>query len=144
MSKKYIIFSLAILIIFLTACTRHEPSNTFGECIIAAEYEDLTQTEYTGYMQEAYGLDTLEDHKVFHNNGMFQIDFQFSKDIHDWQIDSAKEFAISKFYLRDPAKYDLWNYDTWLIEHMDEESVNVTYRIFVGQDIIDTGVYPDS
>ena len=33
------------------------------------------------YLQEAYGLDAVLAHKVYHSNGSFQVDFQFSEDV---------------------------------------------------------------
>lgn len=144
MFRRYIPIFLIILMLFTAACGKNEPSDTFGECIISSKYEELTQEEYTEYMQTAYGLDTLEAQTVYHSNGHFQMDFLFSEDVEDWQIESAQKYAVDKFYSRSIAKYDLRNYDTWLIEHMDEESESVTYRIFVGQDLVSAGTYPDS
>ena len=93
-------------------------------------------------MQTAYGLDTLQNHVVYHNAGSFQIDFQFSKNVEDWQLESAQKFAYDKFYLRDVAKYDLWEYDVWLIEHISEVSECVMFRIFVDDQLIMMGSYP--
>lgn len=145
MKKLFIyILTTTLLLSVFTACSKSEPVDKFGECVISTDYEDLTQEEYTTYLQEAYGLDTLLAHKVYHINGSFQVDFQFSKDVKDWHIDSAKKFAVDKFYSRDIAKYDLWNYDTWLIENLDQESISVTYRIFIESKLTSSGVYPES
>ncbi len=141
----YVLTTILLLSVF-TACGKSEPVDKFGECVIAAEFEDLTQDEFTSYLQEAYGLDTLLSHKVYHSNGNFQVDFKFSKDVKDvkeWQLDSARKFAIDKFYSRDIAKYDLWNYDVWLIEHLEQESISVTYRIFTESKLTTSGRYPD-
>ena len=145
MKKLFLCVLVTMLFITVfTACSKNEPKEVFGECVIAVDYEDLTQDEYTAYLREAYGLDNILAHKVYHSNGSFQIDIQFSKDVKDWQIESAKKFAIDKFYSRDIAKYDLWNYDTWLIEHLSEEVVNVTYRIFTESKLTSIGVYPEA
>lgn len=147
--KKCAIFVLVLFLLaatFMASCSKSESKETFGECVISSEYEDLTQDEYTSYLQEAYGLDTLLSHKVYHSNGNFQVDFKFSKDVKDvkeWQLDSARKFAIDKFYSRDIAKYDLWNYDVWLIEHLEQESISVTYRIFTESKLATSGRYPD-
>lgn len=147
--KKGAIYVLVLILfstVFMASCSKNEPKATFGECVIAADFEDLTQDEYTTYLQEAYGLDTLLSHKVYHCNGNFQVDFKFSKDVKDvkeWQLDSARKFAIDKFYSRDIAKYDLWNYDVWLIEHLEQESISVTYRIFTESKLTTSGRYPD-
>ena len=39
-------------------------SSKKSQCVISADYEDLTQEEYTTYLQEAYGLDAVLAHKV--------------------------------------------------------------------------------
>ena len=145
--KKCTICVLALFLltaIFMTSCSKTESKDSFGECVIAAEFEDLTQDEYTTYLQEAYGLDTLLSHKVYHSNGNVQVDFQFSKDAEDWQISSAKKFAVDKFYSRDVAKYDLWDYDTWLIEHADLAIISVTCRVFTENELTNSEVYPDT
>ena len=145
---RLILFIVLVLLLiaslFIVSCRKNEPKATFGECVIGTEFEELTQDEYDSYLQEAYGLDTLLSHKVYHSNGNFQVDFQFSKDIKDWQITSAKNFSVDKFYSRDVAKYDLWNYDTWIIEHLNEEVVSVTYRIFTESKLTLSGVYPEA
>lgn len=143
--KKCAICVLVLFLLaatFMASCSKSESKDTFGECVIAAEFEDLTQDEYTTYLQEAYGLDALVGHKVFHNDGNFQVDFKFSKEVKEWQLESAQKFAIDKFYTRDIAKYDLWNYDTWLIEHADQESTSVTYRLFIEDRFLSSGLYP--
>lgn len=145
--KKYAIYVLALFLLattFMASCSNNESKETFGECVIASEFEDLTQDEYTSHLQEAYGLDTLLSHKVYHSDGNIQVDFQFSKDVKDWQISSAEKFAVDKFYSREVAKYDLWNYDTWIIEHLNEEVISVTYRIFTESTLTHSGVYPES
>ena len=145
--KKCTICVLALFLltaIFMTSCSKTESKDSFGECVIAAEFEDLTQDEYTTYLQEANGLDTLLSHKVYHSNGNVQVDFQFSKDAEDWQISSAKKFAVDKFYSRDVAKYDLWDYDTWLIEHADLAIISVTCRVFTENELTNSEVYPDT
>lgn len=145
--KKCTLCVLALFLltaIFMTSCSKTESKDSFGECVIAAEFEDLTQDEYTTYLQEAYGLDTLLSHKVYHSNGNVQVDFQFSKDAEDWQISSAKKFAVDKFYSRDVAKYDLWDYDTWLIEHADLAIISVTCRVFTENELTNSEVYPDT
>jgi len=144
--KKGAICVLVLILfstVFMASCNKSESKDTFGECVISAEFEDLTQDEYTTYLREAYGLDTLLSHKVYHSNGNFQVDFQFSKDAEEWQITSAQKFAVDKFYARDIAKYDLWDYDVWLIEHLDDDVASVTYRIFTKSKLVTSGIYPD-
>ena len=138
-----VLITMLLLAVF-TACGKSEAKEVFGECVISADYEDLTQDEYTAYLKEAYGLDALLAHKVYHSNGRFQVDFQFSEDVKDWQIDSAEKFSVDKFYTRDVAKYDLWDYDTWLIEHSNQEVINVTYRIFTESKLTSSSVYPET
>lgn len=141
MFRRYMPFLFILVALFLISCGNSNIEENFGECIIGIEYEELTQEEYTAYLQEAYGLDTLVGHKVFHNDGNFQVDYKFSKEVKEWQLESAQKFAINKFYTRDIAKYDLWNYDTWLIEHADQESTSVTYRVFIEDRFLSSGLY---
>ena len=143
MFRRYMPFLFILVALFLISCGNSDIEENFGECIIDIEYEELTQEEYTTYLQEAYGLDTLVGHKVYHSDGNFQIDFIFSKDAEEWQLESAQKFAIDKFYSRDVAKYDLWNYDTWLIEHSDQENISVTCRLFVDNRLISHSLYPE-
>lgn len=148
MFRKYRLFLLILVVLvalFLVWCGSRNLEEKFGECIIGDEYEELTQEEFTTYLQEAYGLDALIEHKVYHSDGNFQVDFKFSKDVKgvkEWQLDSARKFAIDKFYSRDIAKYDLWNYDVWLIEHLGQKSISVTYRLFIGNQLTSSGYYP--
>lgn len=141
--KKFFLMMLLLTTCFWMSCAQSDESEAFGECVLGSVYDELTQDEYTTYLQEAYGLDTLLSHQVYHGNGNFQVDFKFSKDVEDWQITSAKKFAVDKFYTQDVAKYDLWNYDVWLIEHLDQKSISVTYRIFIESKLTDSGVYPE-
>lgn len=143
MFRRYMPFLFILVALFLISCGNSDIEENFGECIIDIEYEELTQEEYTTYLQEAYGLDTLVGHKVYHSDGNFQIDFIFSKDAEEWQLESAQKFAIDKFYSRDVAKYDLWDYDTWLIEHSDQENISVTCRLFVDNRLISHSLYPE-
>ena len=82
---------------------------------------------------------------MYHSDGNFQVDFKFSKDVKgvkEGQLDSARKFTIDKFYSRDIVKYDLWNYDVWLIEHLGQKSISVTYRLFIGNQLTSSGCYP--
>ena len=142
MLRKYRLFLLILVVLFLVWYGSRNLVEKFGECIIGDTFEELTQEEYTTYLQTAYGLDTLVGHKVFHSDGNFQVDFKFSKEVEEWQLDSARRFAKDKFYSRDIAKYELWNYDLWLIDHLDQESISVTYRLFIGNQLTSSGYYP--
>ena len=142
------IICLILCIIVLVICAVNPSSeyvpikSMYGESLLGNTYENLTQDEFTAYLQTAYGLDALQNHLVYHNAGSFQIDFQFSKNVEDWQLESAQKLAYDKFYLRDVAKYDLWEYDVWLIEHISEVSECVMFRIFVDDQLKMMGSYP--
>ena len=142
------IICLILCIIVLVICAVNPSSeyvpikSMYGESLLGSTYENLTQDEYTAYLQTAYGLDALQNHLVYHNAGSFQIDFQFSENTEGWQLESARKFAYEKFYLRNVAQYDLWEYDVWLIEHISEVSECVMFRIFVDDQLIMMGSYP--
>ena len=142
------IICLILCVIVLVICAVNPSSeyvpmkSMYGESLLGNTYENLTQDEFTAYLQTAYGLDALQNHLVYHNAGSFQIDFQFSDNVEDWQMESAQKFAYDKFYLRDIAKYDLWEYDVWLIEHISEVSECVMFRIFVDDQLKMMGSYP--
>ena len=133
------ILCVLICVIVLVACALNPAtpdtlkSGGFGECLLGENSEDLTQNAYTEYLQDAFGLTALTDHKVYYNDGVFQVDFRFSEEVDDWQLDSAKLFAYTKFFDRGIAKYDLWDYDTWLTEHRNEITKHMVYRMFVGK-----------
>jgi len=142
------IICLILCVIVLVICAVNPSSefvpikSTYGESLLGNTYENLTQDEYTAYLQTAYGLNTLQNHLVYHNAGSFQIDYQFSENPEDWQLESAQKFAYEKFYLRDVAKYDLWEYDIWLIDHISEVTESVMFRIFVDDQLKMMGSYP--
>lgn len=135
MRKRTLFLILALSLLFLIACGKGEPETVYGECLLSGEYEELTETEFTSYLQEGYGLSELIDHKVYHCDGNFQVDFQFSKDAPDWQLDSAANFANEKFFQRKNAKISVWQYDLWLTENSSEKTNSVNYRIFVGDEL---------
>lgn len=114
----------------------------FGESILPEEWEDLTDEEYTAYLQQAYGLSDLLDHRVFYQDGVFQVDFQFQPETSDWQLDSAAQFAYDKFYRRATAMYDVYTYDIWLMDHQGEETKTVIYRIFQEDRFVELGSFP--
>ena len=114
----------------------------FGESILPEEWEDLTDEEYTAYLQQAYGLSDLLDHRVFYQDGVFQVDFQFQPETSDWQLDSAAQFAYDKFYRRATAMYDVYTYDIWLMDHQGEETKTVIYRIFQEERFVELGSFP--
>lgn len=114
----------------------------FGESILPEEWEDLTDEDYTVYLQQAYGLSDLLDHRVFYQDGVFQVDFQFQPETSDWQLDSAAQFAYDKFYRRATAMYDVYTYDIWLMDHQGEETKTVIYRIFQEDRFVELGSFP--
>lgn len=114
----------------------------FGESILPEEWEDLTDEDYTAYLQQAYGLSDLLDHRVFYQDGVFQVDFQFQPETSDWQLDSAAQFAYDKFYRRATAMYDVYTYDIWLMDHQGEETKTVIYRIFQEDRFVELGSFP--
>ena len=114
----------------------------FGESILPEEWEDLTDEDYTAYLQQAYGLSDLLDHRVFYQDGVFQVDFQFQPETSDWQLDSAAQFAYDKFYQRETARYTAFAYDVWLSDHREEETKTVIYRIFQEDRFVELGSFP--
>ena len=114
----------------------------FGESILPEEWEDLTDEDYTAYLQQAYGLSDLLDHRVFYQDGVFQVDFQFQPETSDWQLDSAAQFAYDKFYQRETARYTAFAYDVWLSDHREEETKTVIYRIFQEERFVELGSFP--
>lgn len=114
----------------------------FGESILPEEWEDLTDEDYTAYLQQAYGLSDLLDHRVFYQDGVFQVDFQFQPETSDWQLDSATQFAYDKFYQRETARYTAFAYDVWLSDHREEETKTVIYRIFQEDRFVELGSFP--
>ena len=114
----------------------------FGESILPEDWEDLTDEDYTAYLQQAYGLSDLLDHRVFYQDGVFQVDFQFQPETSDWQLDSAAQFAYDKFYRRATAMYDVYTYDIWLMDHQGEETKTVIYRIFQEDRFLELGSFP--
>lgn len=139
MMKRVFVFLLLCLIL-CTGCGKQDTQDPFGTCIFSGAYDELTDPEYTAYLQTAYGLDQLTDHRVYHQNGTFQVDFNFTMDVPQWQLDSAKLFAHEKFYERNPAKYDIHHYDLWIIENLQEDVHSVTYRIFIDGKLQDSGL----
>lgn len=139
-----------LLMIVLCGCgvilgpgeTSLSTGTAFGESILPEEWEDLTDEDYTAYLQQAYGLSDLLDHRVFYQDGVFQVDFQFQPETSDWQLDSAAQFAYDKFYRRATAMYDVYTYDIWLMDHQGEETKTVIYRIFQEERFVELGSFP--
>lgn len=139
-----------LLMIVLCGCgvilgpgeTSLSTGTAFGESILPEEWEDLTDEDYTAYLQQAYGLSDLLDHRVFYQDGVFQVDFQFQPETSDWQLDSAAQFAYDKFYRRATAMYDVYTYDIWLMDHQGEETKTVIYRIFQEDRFVELGSFP--
>lgn len=131
-----------VLLLTLSACGQQEAPQVYGECILPGEAEDITQDTFTPYLQEAYGLSGLLSHKVYYGSGIFQTDFQFSSDAPQWQMGSAVNFSVEKFYFRITAQYDIREYDIWLMDRLGENTQTVIYRIFVEDTLKAQGQFP--
>lgn len=104
----------------------------------------FTDIQMNTVFKTDYGWNELLSHDTYWDGESVQIDYYFSPNVDLWQIDAARSFSITKFYLQDYNNLMPKSYDLWLLE--DEHYKNITQvysRVFVEDELIVKDFYND-
>lgn len=98
--SKVILCLFVFLSVFLVAC-----SNQNNNILDNPDAINLSEEDATEMFQTMYGMTNLTDQRVILLDNTIYIEFFFSKNARESEIDSARSFALTAFVLQKISPY---------------------------------------